>query len=82
MVRGGGRRGRPCYGAPVRLPLTETFQHERARHQLVFTCEDCLYHDPAANRCLHGYPDAVHRAQAFDPAGPLDGMFCKEFELV
>jgi hypothetical protein len=65
----------------VRLPLTHTFQLERARHGLVFTCEDCVHHDVAAGRCVHGYPDEHHRARAFEPAGALNGVFCKEFEI-
>jgi hypothetical protein len=65
----------------VRVPLTPTFDGEKQRYRLVFACEDCVYHDRAQARCSHGYPDEVHRRAAFEPDGPRDGMFCKEFEI-
>ncbi len=56
------------------------FQEERARYHLRFTCEDCSYLRHEDARCAHGYPNAMHRAAAFDP-GAAGGTFCKEFEL-
>lgn len=61
--------------------IDQRFFDEAERHGFTHTCERCAYHDFEGDRCAHGYPDAQHRARAFAPDGPRDGMFCKEFEL-
>jgi hypothetical protein len=65
----------------VRVPLDSRFDRERTTYRLVFTCEDCVHHDSAAQRCAHGYPTEPHAAAAFDAGGARNGMFCKEFEI-
>jgi hypothetical protein len=65
----------------VRIPLDARFDRERLAFRFVFTCEDCVHHDAAHERCAHGYPTAPHRAGAFGANGSRDGMFCKEFEI-
>jgi hypothetical protein len=64
----------------VRIFDRERFATERKRFALAHTCEHCVYRDHDRDACAHGYPDAVHREDAFE--GPrAGGTFCKEFEL-
>lgn len=66
----------------MKTPIDARFFAESERFAFTHTCEDCTYHDRELDRCAHGYPDAMHRREAFAPGGPKNGMFCKEFELL
>lgn len=66
----------------MKTRIDDEFHAEVARFRLAHCCEDCVYHRVDEDRCAHGYPDATHRRLAFAADGPLDGMFCKEFELL
>ena len=65
----------------MRQRALPSFHSERERFALRFTCEDCTYFRSEDERCMHGYPNAEHRASR---AGPeqVELVFCKEFELV
>ncbi len=61
---------------------TEGFEEQSRRFSLRFTCEACVFFQPAAQRCLHGWPTEAHRAVRYATA-PRPGdvvTFCKEFE--
>ena len=49
---------------------------------LRFTCEHCTYFHVAAERCMHGYPNAAHREARDVGADDDELIFCKEFELL
>jgi hypothetical protein len=57
-----------------------SFVDERARFALRFTCEHCSYFRIEDERCMHGYPNAEHRAARYEGEG-RELVFCKEFEL-
>lgn len=59
---------------------TPAFRSERLRFALRFTCEHCTYFDANAERCTHGYPNAVHRLA--NNEGEAELVFCKDFELL
>jgi hypothetical protein len=50
------------------------------RFRLRFSCEQCVYHDPARSLCSEGYPDGEHRARHMQVGEDLS--FCKLFELL
>ncbi len=58
------------------------FQRERREFAFVVGCEHCVYFAAENGQCAHRYPNASHRASAFEPDGAPAGTFCKEFELV
>jgi hypothetical protein len=64
----------------VKQRILPSFVEQRARYVLRFTCEHCTYFDSHAERCMHGYPNAEHRAARYE-RGAEDLVFCKEFEL-
>lgn len=66
----------------MKTVIDSEFVAQRERYRFTFTCESCTYHVAEDDRCAHGYPDAMHRLAAFAPGAPIDGMFCKEFELL
>lgn len=57
-----------------------SFQAERARFALRYTCEHCTYFHVEREACMHGYPNAEHREARQHAAQEL--VFCKEFELM
>jgi hypothetical protein len=57
-----------------------SFVEERARFALRFTCEHCSYFRVDDERCMHGYPNAEHRAARYEDES-RELVFCKEFEL-
>lgn len=57
------------------------FQEERARFGFVVGCERCVYFVHRTGACAHRYPNAQHKAGAFEPDATPAGSFCKEFEL-
>jgi hypothetical protein len=57
-----------------------SFVDERARFALRFTCEHCSYFRVDDERCMHGYPNAEHRAARYG-GDSRELVFCKEFEL-
>ena len=59
-----------------------TFAVERAHYALRFTCEHCSHFQVERERCTHGYPTAVHRAERYEqPAEDAELVFCKDFDL-
>jgi hypothetical protein len=75
----------------VRQHRNLAFVDQAQRFALRFTCEHCTYFHVERERCMHGYPNAEHRAgrvvaetqtsvAAQEESAEL--VFCKEFELV
>lgn len=65
----------------MRQRALPSFQSERERFALRFTCEHCTYFRVEDGRCMHGYPNEEHRAERFGE-GARELVFCKEFELL
>ena len=67
----------------MRVPAGPSFDEERQRFALRFTCEHCAHFSPPRERkpaeCRHGWPTAPHRLEAARDASEI--LFCKEFEL-
>jgi hypothetical protein len=59
--------------------VDERLRDEARRFHLVFACPDCASHDPEADRCSLGFPNAPHRDPSLD--GRAEVVFCKAFEL-
>ncbi len=57
------------------------FGDDVRRWALRHACEDCVFFVDERAACANGYPNAMHRAAAFEPGSQVDGTFCKEFEL-
>lgn len=60
---------------------SETFASEQLQFDLRFVCEDCVHFVEASCVCAHGYPNTLHRREAFNQNAVIFGTFCKEFEL-
>ncbi|MDO9022512.1 MAG: hypothetical protein Q8S73_19475 [Deltaproteobacteria bacterium] len=65
----------------MRAIVDQEFAAERARYALRHACEDCVFFVDETGRCANGYPNAMHRDAAFTVGAPVDGTFCKDFEL-
>jgi len=66
----------------VRQRSSPAFRDQRRRFTLRFTCEHCSYFHVETERCTHGYPTAVHRAERYEqPAEDAELVFCKDFDL-
>ena len=69
----------------MRQRALPSFTDERERYALRFTCEHCTYFRVEVERCMHGYPNAEHRAARYGEGarvGTRELVFCKEFELL
>ena len=61
----------------MHIPIDERFIEDAERHQLRFTCADCLL-DLGDAGCAHEWPNREH---VNVPAPGEVVVFCKEFEL-
>jgi hypothetical protein len=68
----------------MRQPVDLVLLDEIGRHDLRFTCPDCLYFIRERASCAHGWPNADHLripvARDLE-AGGKELVFCKEFEI-
>jgi hypothetical protein len=63
----------------MQTPVDEQFVEEAGRFALRFSCEHCVYFDPAGEICSEGYPNHEHRSANL--VGRAIVVFCKSFEL-
>lgn len=65
----------------MEIPYTTTFEEQRLRYHLCFTCETCSHFDAPSDACSLGYPNSFHRL-AFYESNPRPEaiLFCKEYE--
>ena len=62
------------------FPSDAKFREERKRFDFRFCCEDCVFFNPAQERCSHDYPTKKHRLARYEDES-AEIHFCKEFSL-
>lgn len=66
----------------MEVAFTPTFDEQRTRYRLCFTCEHCAHFDTDLEVCLHGYPNGMHRLAYYEATPrPAAILFCKDFDL-
>jgi hypothetical protein len=67
----------------MEVPYRPSFDEERQRYRLRFTCETCAHFDAPSGECSLGFPNASHRLAHYEAEPrPAVILFCKEFECV
>lgn len=64
----------------MKFEVEEKFFEQARLYSLRHTCEHCAYFDERTGRCLHEYPNKVHRRRYYE-ASPEWIIPCKDFEL-
>ena len=68
--------------SPMEVAYEPSFDEQRRRYRLRFTCEHCVHFIPETGACGLGFPNEMHRLGHYeeDPRPPTI-LFCKEFDL-
>lgn len=65
----------------MKFKADRKFFDQAKKYSLVHTCEYCAYFNTEEGKCVHKYPNEVHRSHYYE-SFPKWIVPCKDFELI